>query len=64
MYHLEFSIFPVEDERVLFINDRMFFFVYFLYALQILKDIAQTRLKSAADEHWSDGALEVNLLNL
>ncbi|MCI14740.1 senescence-associated family protein, partial [Trifolium medium] len=24
----------------------------------ILKDIAQSRLKSAADEHWSDGALE------
>ncbi|AES99248.1 hypothetical protein MtrunA17_Chr5g0434671 [Medicago truncatula] len=27
----------------------------------ILKDIAQTRLKSAADEHWSDGALEADL---
>jgi len=64
MYCLEFSIFQVEDERILFINGIMFFFVYFLYELQILKDIAQTRLKSAADEHWSDGALEVNLLNL
>ncbi|CAI8586033.1 unnamed protein product [Vicia faba] len=28
----------------------------------ILKDIAESRLKSAADKHWSDGALEVNLL--
>ncbi|XP_058766078.1 senescence-associated protein AAF, chlorolplastic-like [Vicia villosa] len=27
----------------------------------ILKDIAQSRLKSAADEHWSDGALEADL---
>ncbi|XP_057441975.1 senescence-associated protein AAF, chlorolplastic isoform X2 [Lotus japonicus] len=27
----------------------------------ILKDIAKSRLKSAADEHWSDGALEADL---
>ncbi|XP_027329244.1 senescence-associated protein AAF, chlorolplastic isoform X7 [Abrus precatorius] len=27
----------------------------------ILKDKAQSRLKSAADEHWSDGALEADL---
>jgi len=30
-------------------------------ALQLLKDKAQSRLKNAADEHWSDGALEVTL---
>ncbi|MQL41500.1 hypothetical protein EI012_26695, partial [Escherichia coli] len=26
-----------------------------------MKDKAQSRLKSAADEHWSDGALEADL---
>ncbi|RVW35023.1 hypothetical protein CK203_041947 [Vitis vinifera] len=30
----------------------------------ILKDKAQSRLKSAADKHWSDGALEVSLPSL
>jgi hypothetical protein len=64
MYHLESSMLMVEYERVLISYQRYnaFFFVFILYALQILKDIAQSRLKSAADEHWSDGALEVNLL--
>lgn len=37
-------------------------FYFVIYALQILKDEAQSKLKNAADEHWSDGALEVNLL--
>lgn len=35
-----------------------------LYTYQILKDKAQSRLKSAADKHWSDGALEVSLPSL
>lgn len=35
-----------------------------LYHYQILKDKAQSRLKSAADQHWSDGALEVTLCSL
>lgn len=30
--------------------------------LQSLTDKAQSRLKKAADKHWSDGALEVPLL--
>lgn len=29
------------------------------FPLQILKNKAQSRLKIAADRHWSDGALEV-----
>lgn len=29
--------------------------------LQILKDKAKSRLKRAADKHWSDGALEVHV---
>ncbi|GMP32517.1 hypothetical protein CsSME_00006234 [Camellia sinensis var. sinensis] len=33
----------------------------FLYSYQILKDKAQSRLKKAADKHWSDGALEADL---
>lgn len=35
-----------------------------IFILQILKDKAQSRLKTAADKHWSDGALEVFLLSL
>lgn len=31
----------------------------FIYHMQILKDKAQSNLKRAADQHWSDGALEV-----
>lgn len=35
-----------------------YLFEYFTL-LQIIKDRAQTKLKTAADKHWSDGALEV-----
>lgn len=35
--------------------------IYILW--QILRDKAESRLKSAADKHWSDGALEVLLLS-
>lgn len=30
---------------------------------QILKNKAQSKLKTAADQHWTDGALEVGKLN-
>lgn len=30
--------------------------------MQMLKDRAESRIKKAADKHWSDGALEVGCL--
>lgn len=35
-----------------------------LYHPQIIKDKAESRLKSVANKHWSDGALEVTYFDV